>query len=390
MMWVADPIDPKAGSAALGFSARFHTTFTPDVDGTWQFGVSAIGDPVLYLDGEVVVDTTNVSSGGSFFGLGKVEQIGTAELQAGRGYALEVRLHRPPSDNGLSGLNIGAFAPVLTDPVAEAVDLAADADLAIVIVGTNDDWESEGYDRDTIDLPGRQDELIANVARAGAQTIVIVNAGSPVSMPWLDDVDAVVFTWFPGQEMGDALIDVLVGDVEPQGRLPVSFPASLEDTPAFEHHPGRNGVANYLEGRLIGYRWYDTVGREPLFPFGFGLSYADVSITAARLGGDASQPSSIEVDLANDRDRDGIGVVQVYAGRSDSAARRGDDPAQQLVGFTKAAVPARGTATVTVAIDPRAMHSWSVADHAWVRGDGPFELRVGTSSRDIAVQLPIS
>ena len=390
MMWMTDPIDPNVGSAAPGFSARFHTTFTPDVDGTWQFGVSAVADALLYLDGEVIVDNTNVAAGGSFFGIGKAEQIGTAGLQAGRSYELEVRLRRSPSDNALSGLNIGAFPPVLTDPVREAVDLAGEADLAIVIVGTNDDWESEGYDRDNMDLPGRQDELIAGIADACAHTIVIVNAGSPVSMPWLDDVDAVVFAWFPGQEFGDALVDVLVGDVEPQGRLPVSFPASLEDTPAFEHHPGRNGIANYLEGRLIGYRWYDTVGRPPLFPFGFGLGYASVTITSARLNGNTAQPSSIEIDLANDTDRDGVGVVQVYAGRSDSPAQRGDEPAQQLVGFAKTGVSAHGAATVTVPIDPRAMHTWSVADHAWVRGDGPFEMRVGASSRDIAVRLPIS
>jgi len=208
-----------------------------------------------------------------------------------------------------------------------------------------------------------------------------------------------VYSWFPGQEMGDALVDVLLGDTEPQGRLPVSFPASLEDTPAFEHHPGRNGVANYLEGRLIGYRWYDTVGRRPLFPFGFGLGYAEVTIAAARRSGATSQPTSVDVDLSNDTDRDGVQVVQVYAARAGSgsgstlksigAERRGDEPTQQLIGFAKAGVPAHGTATVTVQLDPRALHTWSVADHDWVRADGPFELRVGTSSRDIAVRLPV-
>ncbi|MEO7372268.1 MAG: glycoside hydrolase family 3 C-terminal domain-containing protein, partial [Ilumatobacteraceae bacterium] len=288
LMWMTDPIDasvPTAGSAAPGFSVRFHTTFTPDVPGTWQFGVSAVADASMIVDGQVVVDNTGVQAGGSFFGIGKAEQIGTIDLAAGQAYPLEVVMRRPPTDNALSGLNIGAFAPSKVDPVAEAIEVAAAADVAIVIVGTNADWESEGYDRDTMDLPGRQDELIPGVAQACANTIVVVNAGSPVSMPWIDDVDAVVFTWFPGQEMGDALVDVLLGDVEPQGRLPVSFPARLADTPAFEHHPGRNGVANYLEGRLIGYRWYDTVGRQPLFPFGFGLGYAEVSISAARIIG---------------------------------------------------------------------------------------------------------
>ena len=120
---------------------------------------------------------------------------------------------------------------------------AAAADVSIVIVGTNDDWESEGWDRAELELPGRQDELISRVADVCPRTVVVVNAGSPVAMPWLESVAAVLMAWFPGQEMGASLVDVLCGDVEPQGRLPVTFPRRLEDTPAFEHHPGRNGVA---------------------------------------------------------------------------------------------------------------------------------------------------
>ncbi len=383
IMWMSDPIDPDVGSAIPGFSARFRTTFTPDVTGAWEFGVSSVADAKLYLDDGLVVDNSTQPTGGSFFGLGKTEKVEASYLQANRAYQLEVRLRRPTTDNAFSGVQIGAYPPTLADPVDEATELAAAADLTIVVVGTNDDWESEGYDRDDMALPGRQDELIARVAAACAHTVVIVNAGSPVSMPWLDDVGAVLYTWFPGQEMGDAVVDVLLGDVEPQGRLPVSFPARLEDTPAFEHHPGRNGVANYLEGRLIGYRWYDTVGRQPLFPFGFGLGYATVVIAAARQLDDA-----VEVDLVNESDRDGVQVVQVYAARTGAAEHRGDDePAQQLVGFVKARVPARATTTVTMQLDPRAMHTWSIADHDWVPVEGPFELRVGTSSRDIAVRI---
>ena len=389
MMWMTDPIEPVLEGAPPGFSARFRTTFTPDVTGAWELGVSSVADAALFIDGAAVVDNHNASAGGSFFGIGKGEQVATADLHAGQSYQLEVRLRRPGSQNALSGLHIGALRPTLVDPVHEAIDIAATADLAIVIVGTNDDWESEGYDRDTMALPGRQDELIAAVAAACPVTVVVVNAGSPVSMPWLDSVDAVVFTWFPGQEMGDALVDVLVGDIEAQGRLPVSFPAALEDTPAFEHHPGRNGVANYLEARLIGYRWYDTVGRRPLFPFGFGLGYADATISAARASGDPAQPTSIDVDLSNVSDRDGMQVVQVYAAHTGAVERRGDEPTQQLIGFAKVAVPAHGTATVTVQLDPRAMHTWSVADHDWVRAAGPFELRVGTSSSDTAISIPV-
>ena len=286
----------------------------------------------------------------------------------------------------MGGVNIGAQQPVRENLLGEAVELAAAADCSVIVVGTNDDWECEGWDRTTLDLPGEQDELIRQVAAVSKRTVVVINAGSPVSMPWLDQVDAVLMAWFPGQQMGEAIADVLLGDVEPQGRLPVSFPVRLEDTPAYEHYPGRNGVANYLEGRLIGYRWYDTIGRRPLFPFGFGLGYAAVSITAARQIDDAT----IEVELANESARDGVQVVQVYAGRTGDAEQRGDEPAQQLIGFGRAEVPANSTSTVTVQLDPRAMQTWSITEHAWVPADGPFELRVGTSSRDIAVRIAVN
>jgi beta-glucosidase len=141
-----------------------------------------------------------------------------------------------------------------------------------------------------------------------------------------------------------------------------------------------------LEGRLIGYRWYDTVGRQPLFPFGFGLGYADVIITAAHQIDDAT----IEAELANESDRDGVQVVQVYAGRTAAAEPRGDEPVQQLIGFAKASVPRRSTTSVTVHLDPRAMQTWSTTEHAWVGADGPFELCVGTSSRDIAVRIAVN
>ena len=284
----------------------------------------------------------------------------------------------------MSGLHIGAFPPAERDLMDEALEAAGAADVAVVVVGTNADWESEGWDRDTLDLPGRQDELVRRVAQACPRTIVVVNAGSPVAMPWLDDVDAVLMAWFPGQEMGDALADVLLGNVEPEGRLPVTFPRRLEDTPAFEHHPGRNGVAEYAERRLIGYRWYDTVGREPLFPFGFGLGYADTSVTGAEL----VDAHHVEVRVANgDAGRDGCAVVQIYAHQLDRAGLPPDEPEQRLVGFAKVPVPAGSTVTAHVTLDPRAYQGWSEAAHAWVDGAGAYELRVGTSSRHVAARL---
>jgi beta-glucosidase len=383
MMWVKDPIGRADSNPQFG--ARLSTTFTPDVTGSWSFGVESVAPTRLLIDGAVLVDNESVPAGGSFFGTGKAELTGSIAMDAGRKYQLDVEVRHHATGMGMGGVNIGTQPPVGANLLDDAVEAAAAADCSIVVVGTNDDWECEGWDRATLDLPGDQDELIRRVAAVSKRTVVVVNAGSPVAMPWLDDVDAVLMAWFPGQEMGDAIVDVLLGDVEPQGRLPVSFPVRLEDTPAFEHYPGRNGVANYLEGRLIGYRWYDTVGRDPLFPFGFGLGYADVSIADAR----SSRVGEVEVDLVNNSDRDGVQVVQVYAARTGEIERRGDEPAQQLVGFVKAQVSARGRATVTVQLDPRAMRTWSGAGHDWVPVEGPHELRVGTSSRDIAVRVAV-
>ena len=380
IMWVADPLD--RAQADNDYGARIRTTFTPDVSGEWSFGVESVAPARVIVDGVVVLDNAELPSGGSFFGTGKAELTGTIVLEADRSYALDVEIRHRRTGMGLGGVNIGARAPVTGDPMIDAVDAAAAADVSIVIVGTNDDWESEGWDRAELELPGRQDELISRVAEVCPRTVVVINAGSPVAMPWLESVASVIMAWFPGQEMGASLADVLCGDIEPQGRLPVTFPHRLEDSPAFEHHPGRNGVAAYLERRLVGYRWYDTVGRPPLFEFGHGLGYADVTISAARL----LDPFTVEVELTNASVRDGVAVAQVYVHR-DGHDGAGDEPEQRLVGFTKLAVPAEATITTLIELDPRTYQAWHVGIHAWTEVPGAHELRVGTSSRDISQRL---
>lgn len=384
LLWLMDPIERAGGDKQFG--ARLRTNVTPDVSGTWRFGCEATSPTRLFVDGIELANSENGAAHGSFYGMGKGETSGDVELQAGQTYHLAVEIIQPNATIGLAGVNIGMGRPQGGDLVADAVDVAATADVTIMIVGTSNEWESEGWDRDTLQLPGRQDELIARVAEVCPTTIVVVNAGSPITMPWLDDVQSVLMAWFPGQEMGDSLADVLFGDVEPQGRLPVTFPLRLEDTPAFEHHPGRNGVANYLEGRLIGYRWYDTVGKRPLFPFGFGLGYATVSIESAT----ATDAGNVEVTVRNDSDRDGVQVVQVYAHRLDRSGLPPDEPDQRLVGFVKVAVAANSSASATIALDPDAYRSWDSDARAWFVPDTRFELRVGTSSRDVAVRLDVT
>jgi beta-glucosidase len=384
LLWAGDPLNRHEPNFAFG--ARLAAQLTPDQTGEWAFGIESVAPVRVIIDGAVVLDNVDVPRGGSFFGMGKPETVVTVDLEAGRTYLFVVEVRHTPTGAGLSGLSVGAIPPENENMMEEAVTLAATCDVSIVVVGTNDDWESEGWDRETIALPGEQDALIAEVAKVSKRTIVIVNAGSPVSMPWLDDVEAVIYAWFPGQEFGDALVDILVGDVEPSGRLPVTLPRRLEDTPAFEHHPGRNGVAKYLEGRLIGYRWYDTVGREPLFPFGFGLGYADVQLIDASKSG----THGVDVVVRNNSARAGVQVVQVYAHRKDRDGLPSDEPDQKLVGYSRVKVAANGTTMLHVDLDPDAYRMWDPETSAWAQWTGNIELRVGTSSRHIAHRIAIT
>lgn len=384
LLWAGDPLNRREPNFAFG--ARLAAQLTPDHTGEWVFSIESVAPVLVIIDGEIVLDNASIPAGGSFFGMGKPETLFTIQMEAGRAYSFVVELRHTPTGAGLSGLTIGAMGPQRENMMEEAVSLAAQCDVSVVVVGTNDDWESEGWDRDTIALPGEQDVLVSEVAKVSKRTIVIVNAGSPVSMPWLNEVEAVIYAWFPGQEFGDALVDLLVGDVEPSGRLPVTLPKRLEDTPAFEHHPGRNGAAKYLEGRLIGYRWYDTVGREPLFPFGFGLGYADIQIIDATKSG----THGVDVAVRNESDRAGVQVVQVYAHRTDRNGLPSDEPDQKLVGFARLKVAANGTTMLHVDLDPDAYRMWDPETSAWAQWSGNIELRVGTSSRDIAHRIAIT
>jgi beta-glucosidase len=383
VMWMMAPA-PDVPLDTFGCLAS--TTFTPNVSGTWSFGATSVGDLRVVINGQEVLNNAGAPAGHSYFGIGKAERIGTIELIAGTSYELHVEYDIAGSGM-FAAFNIGAVGPVQGDLLKDAVDLAASCDTSIVIVGTNDDWEAEGYDRATMDLPGDQDRLISEVALVSKRTIVIINAGSPVTMPWLDQVDAVLYTWFPGQEFGDALADVLLGDVEPGGRLPVTMPRRLEDMPAGEHYPGRHGVAQYREGRLMGYRWYDTVGREPLFPFGFGLSYSSTNIDSASLDG-----QTITCTVTNTGNRPTRETVQVYASVTSvaTADTPKDLPSQKLVGFVRTPTIAVGqSVTIAVTIDPRAFIHWDEATHGWADTVGQRELRIGTHSRHVAHRLTL-
>jgi beta-glucosidase len=273
------------------------------------------------------------------------------------------------------------------EELERAVALAAEADVAVVVVGTTEEVESEGFDRDALALPGRQDELVRRVAAVNPRTVVVVNSGAPVLLPWAGQVPAVLVAWFPGQEFGNALTDVLLGDREPGGRLPTVWPAAEH-----EHLPSTRPVDGrllYEESIHVGNCAYDRAGTGPLFPFGHGLGYTSwdyLEVTAPpRVGPDGD--AVVTVRIRNSGTRPGREVVQVYASRGDSAVER---PARWLAGFATATASPGQEVTVEIPVPARALAHWDAGSHAWAIEQGRFHLEVGRSYGDQRLAAELS
>jgi beta-glucosidase len=275
-------------------------------------------------------------------------------------------------------------APVTPDHLRdEAVNAAAKADAAIVVVGRSPKLESEGFDIKSLDLPAGQDELIEAVAKVNKHTVVVINAGGPVIMSkWIAQVSAIVDMWYGGQEGGNAIADVLFGLANPSGKLPVSFVKRWEDSPAYGHYPGENLQVEYAEGIYVGYRYFDKNGVEPLFPFGYGLSYTkfDYSDLKVSAGG---KPVEVSLQVRNSGSRAGAEVVELYLHDGHSSV---DRPPQELKGFQRVSLAPGESKTVHFKLDKNATAFYSVAKKDWVTEPGRFDVLVGASSRDIRVK----
>ncbi|MDG4862312.1 glycoside hydrolase family 3 C-terminal domain-containing protein, partial [Streptomyces sp. T-3] len=265
--------------------------------------------------------------------------------------------------------------------LAEAAAAARAADAAVVVVGTTEGSESEGHDRTSLHLGAGQDELVSAVLAANPDTVVVVNAGSPVTMPWRDRAGAVLLLWFPGQEAGSGLADVLFGRAEPGGRLPTSWPATLSDAPVSDTRPTA-GVLTYGEGLHIGYRAWLRARRSPAYWFGHGLGYTTWEYEAlgapAVVGGDAG--FAVRVRVRNTGTRRGREVVQAYLARADSAVER---PARWLAGFAAVEAAPGEVVTATVTVPARALQHWREQGGGWCTEAGEFQLLVGRSAGDL-------
>jgi beta-glucosidase len=306
----------------------------------------------------------------------------SAAKTGGGGSSAVVPLYTVTPQAGLKA-QAGA-ATITTDPgtnVATAQAAAKAADVAIVMVG---DARAEGGDLD-IALSGNQDALVAAIASSNPKTIVVLKTGSVALMPWASQVPAILEAWYPGEEDGDAVADVIFGTVNPSGKLPLTFPAAIADLPAntpSQYPTGAAGgiaQANYSEVLLMGYRSYDARNVAPLFPFGFGLSYTTFTYANLQVSAGTSDPVTVEFDVTNSGTRDGAEVAQVYVGMPAAAG----EPPKQLKGFQKLTIAAGMSAHASVALDARAFQTWDTTSHAWVTASGTHTIFVGASSRDI-------
>jgi beta-glucosidase len=371
------------GVDSAQFAVRATGRFVPGRSGTHIFGLVSAGPSRLFLDGEELIDNwTGWTGGGNFFGMGSDEIMHEKELAAGQEYTIVLEFGKN-THSMLSALRLGLLEPLPSDLRQRAAALAARSDVALVFAGLSSEWDSEGFDRADMKLPGDQDALIAAVAEANPNTIVVLSAGSAVEMPWLDKVAAVLFAWYPGQEAGNAIADLLFGDVNPSGKLPQTFPVRLEDNPSYLNFPGENGKVLYGERLFVGYRYYDKKGVAPLFPFGFGLSYTtfeygDVQLSASKI--EPGETLAVSIDITNTGSHRGQEVVQLYVRDLQSRLHR---PDKELKAFAKVALEPGERKTVTLPLARESLAYFDDRAHGWVAEAGTFEVLVGASSQDI-------
>ncbi|TYP73138.1 beta-glucosidase [Paenibacillus methanolicus] len=358
-------------------SARWTGTLFPQETAAYTFYLPTSGASRLWLNGELVIDNWQSRS---------LYKTGVKQLEAGRTVAIEVH-YASGGEAQLPSIALEWFAGEDEALIAQAVEAASRADIAIVFAN---DYMTENFDKPNLDLPGSQNRLIEAVAAVNKQTIVVLNTGGPVTMPWLGGVQAVVQAWYPGAQGGEAIAKVLFGETNPSGRLPMSFPSSDRQGPLSTagQYPGIDQDTAYTEKLLVGYRWFAANKERPLFPFGHGLSYADfrygnLQVRETNIKGLPSLQVSFDVN--NDGERDGKTVPQLYVAFPSEAG----EPPAQLKNFAKVPVASGQSVTVDLVLNARAFSVWDTKLDQWVIPPGAFRILVGESSEKFALAAEI-
>ncbi|KAI1871966.1 uncharacterized protein JN550_004169 [Neoarthrinium moseri] len=390
-LWDSAPL------AELGpqWSAVATTYLTPTQTGKHTISYMTVGPGRLFVDGKLALDLWDWTEEGEAMFDGSIDYMVEVDMQAGKPVELRVEMTnelRPIAKQKVfnmthryGGCRIGFKQEDAVDYLQEAIDAAKAADVAVVVIGLDAEWESEGYDRKTMDLPsdGSQDRLVEAIVKANPRTVVVNQSGSPVTMPWADKVPTILQAWYQGQEAGNALADVLFGFKNPSGKLPCTFPRRIEDTPAYHNWPGENLRVLYGEGLYIGYRHYDRAQIAPLFAFGHGLSYTTfeygrVSVSQKTLGADA--PIHMIMAVTNTGSVAGSETIQIYARDEKSKLPR---PEKELVAFEKVSLEPDETKHITIPLDKYAVGYYDDSLRTWIAEEGTFKILVGASAADI-------
>ncbi|KAF7324757.1 Glycoside hydrolase family 3 protein [Mycena kentingensis (nom. inval.)] len=365
-------------------------------DTPFEFGLMSAGRAKLYVDNELLIDNwTRQRRGEAFFGCGSEEEYGVFNLKAGVTHQIRVEFCnvRGPADgdedqpvmDSNPGVRLGGAEVVAADDLlAEAVTLAKDADVVIAVVGLNADWETEGYDRKTLSLPGRTDELISKVIDANPNIVVVTQSGSSILMPWADKVSSLVHAWYLGNATGDAIADILFGKKNPGGKLSLTFPAAEQHVPAYGHFHFENGKVRYGEDLFVGYKHYHQRNIKPAFAFGHGLSYSTFEMSELVVGKPVAQVGvgdvkvEVQVKVANTGARAGTEVVQAYVTLPSTSELT--HPPLQLKGFAKVLIEPGKSETVSIVLDKYAVSYWEDRFQTWVVEKGEYVVRVGSAS----------
>jgi len=367
--WTSAPV---AGLGTTGYSVKFTGSLTAPTTGSYTFGLTSDDGSRLFINGQEVIDNWRDQAANT--------ETAQVSLTAGQPVQIEVDYYQ---NGGDATVDLGWQTPD-DNLLTQATQLAAKSDVAVVYAN---DFESEGGDLQNIDLPGQQNQLISAVAAVNPNTIVVLNTGSAVTMPWLDQVEGVFENWYPGQQSGNAIAALLFGDVNPSGKLPVTFPTSLSQVPAStaQQWPGVNGNVDYSEGLDVGYRWYSAKNLQPLYPFGYGLSYTDFKFSDLHVGAATlTDDGKVEVtaDVTNTGKRSGDEVAQLYLTDAPAAG----EPPIQLKGFQKVSLKPGQTAKVHFSLDAQDASYWNTDAQAWTLTPGTYTVHVGDSSEN----LPLS
>ncbi|CAG8876862.1 unnamed protein product [Penicillium salamii] len=363
--------------------------FIPEESGIYDFGLTVRGTAKMFVDGELLINNADVQRPGrSFFGSGTVEETASLELEAGKKYKVLIQWgcsatakHKNPGvvEFGNGGFRFGACKRLsVEDGISEAVKVASEVDQVVLIAGLSAEWEAEGEDRSHMNLPPHSDDLISKVLDSNPNTVVVIQSGTPVEMPWVSKAKSILHAWYGGNETGNAIADVVFGDVNPSGKLPLTFPRRLKDNPTFFNYRSEGGRVLYGEDVYVGYRYYDALEMDTLFPFGHGLSYTTFEVSDLELVMKSEGSSQLKCKVRNTGSRSGAEVLQVYLAPISPPIKR---PVKELKEFHKCFLEASSEETVMIPLDLiRATSYWDEKSGSWCSHSGAYKIMVGTSS----------